>query len=501
VHEYAAPKSRIDPPRSKSAGKPRDRASMVEQAVHSGIADHGQELEPPVRAEMESRFAHDFSRVRIHTLAAAEASADILDANAYTVGRDIVFGKGQYAPHTERGQQLLAHELAHTVQQNNTAGSGAAGLRMGRPGDLLEQEAEAAAQSARYQSPLSFHPTPVGLMVQRQPRTPSAPIHQEKPIEITVTQSDLAQLRLKQGEAQQAISHEVEQAVKAIQQGHRQGYANFKLWYRGWEKAKEESSTELAKKICGFLLEKGLDIIFPEEELFITLLKKAATKGYELAADNLGKIDVGDVNGFLDIVGAAEEDEITALLDAEDELFKNKPEEVDAAVASFIGARDAGWASTEQLPPETLEILQQAGIGLHGSAAATVCAERVLIAHIEAVLRTDPAVVAGSGGASLRIMAEVAALRQMQKLPSVDNRERIWNLEQGLPPFFRTMADINSESALMLHIQLGIDQDDSEKIVKSRKEQGPFSSASDLLSRKLLSNDDFKKVEGRVVCH
>jgi hypothetical protein len=98
-------------------------------------------------------------------------------------------------------------------------------------------------------------------------------------------------------------------------------------------------------------------------------------------------------------------------------------------------------------------------------------------------------------------MAEVAALKQTQSLPTVDNRERIWNLEQGLPPFFRTMVDINSESALMLHIMLGTDHDDSEKIVKSREEQGPFSLASDLLDRHLLSNDDFQKVEGRIVCH
>jgi hypothetical protein len=98
-------------------------------------------------------------------------------------------------------------------------------------------------------------------------------------------------------------------------------------------------------------------------------------------------------------------------------------------------------------------------------------------------------------------MAEVSALRQMQSLPRLDNREKIFQLEGGLPDFFRTMVDINHEPAIMLHIRLGIDQDDADDIVKSRNEHGPFGSSGDLLTRKLLSSDDLKKVEGRIVCH
>lgn len=77
----------------------------------------GQALDPQTRAFMESRFGHNFSDVRVHSDAAAGASASRLNARAYTVGRDIVFAGGEYAP-TAKGGRLLAHELAHVVQQS-----------------------------------------------------------------------------------------------------------------------------------------------------------------------------------------------------------------------------------------------------------------------------------------------------------------------------------------------------------------------------------------------
>ena len=66
---------------------------------------------------MESHLGFDFSRVRIHTDERAVESAQVLNAMAYTVGSDIVFGDGQFAPATEKGKKLLAHELTHVVQQ------------------------------------------------------------------------------------------------------------------------------------------------------------------------------------------------------------------------------------------------------------------------------------------------------------------------------------------------------------------------------------------------
>lgn len=77
----------------------------------------GQPLDPINRAFFEHHFGYDFSHVRIHTNNQASESARAVNALAYTVGQDVVFGMGQYAPATKAGKKLLGHELAHVVQQ------------------------------------------------------------------------------------------------------------------------------------------------------------------------------------------------------------------------------------------------------------------------------------------------------------------------------------------------------------------------------------------------
>jgi len=91
---------------------------------------------------MEPRFGHDFSKVRVHTDKRAVESARSVNALAYTVGRDIVFGEGQYAPGAVRGKRLLAHELTHIVQQDGSTGAGFKGLQVTSPADTSEREAE-----------------------------------------------------------------------------------------------------------------------------------------------------------------------------------------------------------------------------------------------------------------------------------------------------------------------------------------------------------------------
>jgi hypothetical protein len=86
--------------------------------VHEVLNSSGQFLDSATRAFMEPRFGYDFSRVRVHSDAAAQQSAHDVNANAYTVQNNIVFAAGQLAPGTREGQQLMAHELAHVVQQN-----------------------------------------------------------------------------------------------------------------------------------------------------------------------------------------------------------------------------------------------------------------------------------------------------------------------------------------------------------------------------------------------
>jgi len=93
--------------------------SPVWRATQELVAkSHATPLEGSVRAQMETRFGAEFGAVRIHADATAAESARTIGATAYAVGRDIVFGAGRYQPHSGAGQQLLAHELAHVVQQS-----------------------------------------------------------------------------------------------------------------------------------------------------------------------------------------------------------------------------------------------------------------------------------------------------------------------------------------------------------------------------------------------
>jgi hypothetical protein len=88
--------------------------------VESVISSSGRPLDHETRRYMESRIGFDFSKVRIHTDSRAVASAKSLNARAYTVGNNVVFGAGRFAPNTTEGRRLLAHELTHTVQQGQS---------------------------------------------------------------------------------------------------------------------------------------------------------------------------------------------------------------------------------------------------------------------------------------------------------------------------------------------------------------------------------------------
>jgi hypothetical protein len=110
----------------------------VPPIVHDVLRSPGQPLHAATRVDMEGRFGHDFSGVRVHTDPRAAASARAVDAQAYTVGNHIAFGHGRFAPSTTEGRKLLAHELTHVAQQSM-------GLRksaQSSPSDAQERQAE-----------------------------------------------------------------------------------------------------------------------------------------------------------------------------------------------------------------------------------------------------------------------------------------------------------------------------------------------------------------------
>ena len=99
----------------------RTAEGAAETAVVPGIVSEvlhspGQPLDKATRAFFEPRFGQDLSHVRVHTGSEAAGSARAINAQAYTAGKDVVFGSGQYSPDSTKGRRLLAHELAHVVQ-------------------------------------------------------------------------------------------------------------------------------------------------------------------------------------------------------------------------------------------------------------------------------------------------------------------------------------------------------------------------------------------------
>ncbi len=112
-------------------------SSEAPPVVHESLCSPGQPLDTSMRTFMERRFGHDFRHVRVHADAKSAESAGAVNARAYTVGQDVVFGPEQYVPETTAGKRLLAHELTHVMQQQRASS---------RP-VLHRQEAEEAGAS------------------------------------------------------------------------------------------------------------------------------------------------------------------------------------------------------------------------------------------------------------------------------------------------------------------------------------------------------------------
>jgi hypothetical protein len=102
----------------KKSDGPGATSPDAPQIVHQALGAPSHPLDTSARAFMEPRFGQDFAHIRIHTDPTAARSAKELNARAYTIGNSIVFAQGEFAPRSEGGQKLLAHELAHTQQQN-----------------------------------------------------------------------------------------------------------------------------------------------------------------------------------------------------------------------------------------------------------------------------------------------------------------------------------------------------------------------------------------------
>jgi hypothetical protein len=130
-----------------------EERSPVKDVVGSG---GGSPLDASTRSFMESRLGHNFGDVRVHTDGKAADSARAVNAHAYTVGHNVVFQRDAYAPETDTGRRMLAHELTHVVQQRSGPVDGtpaAGGIKISDPSDRFEREAERTADQVMAAQP------------------------------------------------------------------------------------------------------------------------------------------------------------------------------------------------------------------------------------------------------------------------------------------------------------------------------------------------------------
>ena len=156
---------------------PRCRDAMADGG--GALADAARSSGTPLRADIRSRFEAsldaDLSSVRVHTGSASAAANEAVAARAYTLGRDVHFNAGQYRPEDPGGLRLLAHEVAHTVQQAGaTPARQHAPLQVSMPGDAAEAAAERAAEAMLATRPAPALPAPATAGVQRQPAAAAA---------------------------------------------------------------------------------------------------------------------------------------------------------------------------------------------------------------------------------------------------------------------------------------------------------------------------------------
>jgi hypothetical protein len=118
------------------------------QAAIGAARGAGRPLDRSSATSLSEAYGDSFDDVRVHADHRSDALAGAVAARAFTVGRDIFFAAGEYRPGTPSGDQLLAHEAAHVVQQRGAPDSGP--LQVSQPGDALERDAEAAARAAGF---------------------------------------------------------------------------------------------------------------------------------------------------------------------------------------------------------------------------------------------------------------------------------------------------------------------------------------------------------------
>ncbi|MGH3624008.1 MAG: DUF4157 domain-containing protein [Sciscionella sp.] len=204
--------------------EPTPQPVVQHSPVHRALRDPGRPLDGDVRSDMEARLGVDFSDVRVHTDSTAHAAADSVQAHAFTSGPHIVFQRGRYDTSSAPGRRMLAHELAHVIQQRSGPVDGAEtadglGLRVSDPGDCFEQEAQATA--IRVMSALPDHDGPARTTpVASEPAGFAGPV----PVARLMTEEDFRAATADRGPRVASDVTRIDEAVRAYHQTTREQY-------------------------------------------------------------------------------------------------------------------------------------------------------------------------------------------------------------------------------------------------------------------------------------
>lgn len=175
----------------------------------NGARGGGQALDGGTQQQMGAAMGQDFSGVRVHTSNESHTLNQQLNAKAFTTGQDIFFKQGEYNPGSSGGQELLAHELTHVVQQSTGRVGGGSGMTVNAPGDTFEQEADAVAKQAVTAGSAATTERPAGG-VQREEELQMKSVQREE-------MPEEEELQTKAVQREEMLEEEEELQTKAVQ--------------------------------------------------------------------------------------------------------------------------------------------------------------------------------------------------------------------------------------------------------------------------------------------
>jgi hypothetical protein len=233
----------------------------------------------------------------------------------------------------------------------------------------------------------------------------------------------LDRLEAKLRDADAAVMDYLRDSSGAVQQGHARGLDEFKVWFRRWQNAREASSTALVEGIVKALFSSSLDFVFPEASAFVKTLKKLSEQALSTGLAAM-RPSSGDVNAFLDEIARVEGRHIEALQSLPQTFRTDNPGVFENAKWEYV------WSvrETSVLPPEAKNYLSAVGVPPPGADTIRRVKEEILTGHIEMVYRSNEMTMRGLGPYSVRAMAQMDALQQIDP---AGNRDRICQIARS----------------------------------------------------------------------